>query len=125
MSSKLDGAVLKPFIFHFSVEGFVLKKLYVGNIPWAATEDDLRNFFAGVGTVKTVNIITDRDSGRSKGFCFVEIELENLDEALKLDGKEMGSPPRALKVNEAHPQQPRGNKPYGGAGGGGSNYGRR
>lgn len=101
----------------------MLKKLYVGNIPWTSSEEDLKNHFSGVGEVKSVSIIKDRDTGRSKGFGFVEIELENLDEALKLDGKEIGSPPRPLKVNEARPQEPRGNRSYGGGSGG--SYGRR
>jgi RNA recognition motif-containing protein len=94
------------------LEGFVLKKLYVGNIPWTATEDGIKNHFAKAGEVKTVNIIQDRDTGRSRGFCFIEVELENLDEVIRnFDGKEMGG--RALKVNEAREREPRGNRPSG------------
>lgn len=80
------------------------KKLYVGNISWNSTEDVVRDHFAQVGEVKSVNIITDRETGKSRGFCFVE--MENADEAIKqLDGKELDG--RALKVNEAKERGPR------------------
>lgn len=89
------------------------KKLYVGNISWNSTEDDVRKYFAQIGEVSSVNIITDKETGKSRGFCFVE--MENADEAIKqLDGKELGG--RALKVNEAREREPRsGGAPRGGS----------
>jgi RNA recognition motif-containing protein len=102
------------------LEGFVSSnKLYVGNIPGSATEEELKSYFSAVGEVKSVSIITDRDTGRSRGFCFVEMEYA--DEAItQLNGKEMGG--RALKINEAREREPRtgGSKSYGG----GKEYGR-
>jgi len=87
------------------------KKLYVGNIPWTATEETLKDYFSAIGEVKSVSIITDRETGKSRGFCFVE--MENADEAItQLNGKDMGG--RALKINEAREREPR-------SGGGGSN----
>ena len=86
------------------------KKLYVGNISWNSTEDDVRKYFAQIGEVKSVNIITDKETGRSRGFCFVE--MENAEEAIKqLDGKELGG--RALKVNEARERETRSGGSYG------------
>ena len=85
------------------------KKLYVGNLPWKSTEEEIAEHFGQFGEVKTVNIITDRESGRSRGFCFVE--MENADEAIeKLDGQDFQG--RELKVNEAQEKerQPRSNR---------------
>ena len=74
------------------------KKLYVGNFPYSTTEEDLRNIFAAHGEVHSINIIMDRQSGRSKGFGF--IEMENTEAAMaELDGKDLGG--RPLRVNEA------------------------
>jgi RNA recognition motif-containing protein len=87
------------------------KKLYVGNMPYETTEQDLQQMFGQYGTVVTVTIIKDRYSGRSKGFGFVEMEDDAAaDEAIRqLNGKEMGPDDRkrALVVNEARPMQPR------------------
>jgi len=84
-------------------------KLFVGGIAWSTTEDELRDFFAQVGKVLSVNIIKDKMTGKSKGFGFVEMESE--DEAKKaiaeLNGKDLGG--RNLTVNEARPQAPRDN----------------
>lgn len=91
--------------------------LYVGNLPYTITEDDLRQAFAAYGEVESVNVITDKFSGQSKGFGFVEMPKNNeADAAIKgLNGTSMGG--RALKVNQA---QPRGSsRPSGGGGGGG------
>ncbi len=93
-------------------------KIYVGNLAYRTTEDDLREEFEKYGAVNQVDIITDRESGRSKGFGFVEM-LDN-DEANKaieaLDGATVGE--RTLKVNEARPKTPRpGGGGYGGGGG--------
>lgn len=81
--------------------------IYVGNIPYAATEDDLKKLFQEYGPVATVTIIRDRDDGRSKGFGFVEMEnQEDGEQAIEaLDGQEMMG--RPLKVNEARPREQR------------------
>ncbi len=95
------------------------KKLYVGNIPFTATEDELRAVFEQHGGVSSVNVITDRDTGRSRGFAFVEMDDASAAEAAMraLDGTDMGG--RSLRVNEA--QERRG----GGGGGGGFRRGGR
>jgi RNA recognition motif-containing protein len=93
------------------------KKLFVGSLAWGVTDDQLRDFFAAVGTVTSAKVIIDRDTNRSKGFGFVE--MENDDEALKaidqLNGKELEG--RAIVVNEARPQENRERRPYNGGGG--------
>jgi len=80
-------------------------KLYVGNLPYSTTDDDLRTLFAEVGTVKSAMVITDRDTGRSKGFGFVELaSQEEAQKAIsKFDGYQMDQ--RALKVNLARPRE--------------------
>lgn len=92
------------------------KKLYVGNLPFSATEESLSETFSQCGTVDSVKIITDRDSGRSKGFGFVEMSSDDeAQEAIsRFNGSEMGG--RPLTVNEAKPMAPRENR--GGGGGG-------
>jgi len=81
-----------------------VKKIYVGNLSWNTTEDSLREHFAAVGTVHSVSVITDRDTGRSRGFAFVEMDDEGAARAIKeLDGGELDS--RALRVNEAQERQ--------------------
>lgn len=97
------------------------KKLYVGNLPFSATEDTLAEAFAECGTVDSVKIITDRDTGRSKGFGFVE--MSNDDEAQEAIKKFNGFQyeGRPLTVNEAKPMAPRENR--GGFGGGGGGRG--
>jgi RNA recognition motif-containing protein len=78
------------------------KKLYVGNLSFQTTETELKDLFAQSGQVATVNIITDRDTGRSKGFGFVEME-EGADHAIaQLNGKDFNG--RSLTVNEARPK---------------------
>lgn len=80
--------------------------IYVGNLPWSATEDEVRDLFAPHGTVESVRLITDRDTGRARGFGFVEMDDEGAKAAIQnLDGTEMGG--RALKVNESKPREPR------------------
>lgn len=80
--------------------------IFVGNLPWSASEDELRDLFEAHGNVDSVRIITDRDTGRSRGFGFVEMDDEGADEAIQaLDGTEMGG--RPLKVNQAKPREPR------------------
>lgn len=90
------------------------KKLYVGNLPFSATEDELRDLFERHGSVDSIKLIMDRDTGRPRGFAFVEMsEPSGGSDAIRaLDGSQFGG--RALKVNEAQ-DKPR---PNGGAGGG-------
>jgi RNA recognition motif-containing protein len=83
------------------------KKLYVGNLPFSATEDSLREAFLQFGTVESVNIITDRDTGQSKGFGFLELatQQEAASAITKMNGSEMDG--RTLKVSEAQAKVPR------------------
>ncbi len=77
-----------------------MARIYVGNLPWSATEEELRDVFSPFGDVQSVAIITDRETGRSRGFGFVEMDDAGAREAIeKADGKEMGG--RPLRVSEA------------------------
>jgi len=91
------------------------KKIYIGNLPFSSTEDELRTVFERHGRVDSVNVITDRDSGRPRGFAFVEMdEASAADDAIRaLDGSELGG--RSIRVNEAQDRS-------GGGGGGGGGY---
>ena len=91
------------------------KKLYVGGLPYSTTEDELRDAFAGAGSVTSATIIMDRMSGRSKGFGFVEMSAdEEAQKAIDMwNGKDFGG--RTLTVNEARPMEER---PRNGGGGG-------
>jgi len=93
-------------------------KLFVGGLSWDTTDDSLRTFFATIGTVTSAKIITDKFSGKSRGFGFVEMGSD--DEAKKaiaeLNGKTLDG--RAIVVNEAKPMAPRENRGFGGGGGG-------
>lgn len=84
------------------------RKLYVGNLPYSASQESLQEAFGQCGTVESATVITDRDTGQSKGFGFVEMSSES--EAQKaiqdLNGKEIDG--REIKVNEAKPKAPRG-----------------
>ncbi len=85
------------------------KNIYVGNLPWSTTEEELREAFAQYGEVVSAKIITDRETGRSRGFGFVEIEGDGAAEAIAaLDGSMMDG--RTLKVNEARPRPERQNR---------------
>ncbi len=89
-------------------------KIYVGNLPWSTTDSDLEELFNGVGAVISARVITDRESGRSRGFGFVEMSQEDGQKAIaEINGQQIES--RALKVNEANEQQPR--QSSGGGGG--------
>ncbi|MGE5599845.1 MAG: RNA recognition motif domain-containing protein [Bacteroidota bacterium] len=80
------------------------KTLYVGNLPWSTTEEDLADFFRPVGEVRGTRIITDRDSGRSRGFGFVEVNDEDVERVIaEMNGKNLGG--REIIVNEAKPRQ--------------------
>jgi RNA recognition motif-containing protein len=93
------------------------KKLYVGNLPFSANDDSLRQIFEQVGAVESAKIITDRDTGRSKGFGFVEMsnDQEAADAITRFHGADYEG--RAMTVNEARPMAPRDSR--GGGGGGG------
>lgn len=99
------------------------KKLYVGNLPFSATDQILFDTFAQCGTVESAKIITDRDSGRSKGFGFVEMstDAEAADAIAKLNGADYEG--RTMTVSEARPMAPRENRGGGFGGGGGGRGG--
>jgi len=102
-------------------------KLYVGNLPYSTTEDDLRSLFGQAGTVKSVSLITDRESGRSKGFGFVEMEsADEAEQAISmLNGSDLNG--RALTVNIARPREERPRRSFnrsGSGGGGNRNFNR-
>ena len=94
------------------------KKLYVGNLSFQTTSQDLQQLFGQAGTVESASVIEDRDTGQSKGFAFVEMSTDEEAAAAieQFNGKEVGG--RALKVNEARPRENRG-----GGGGGGRGFG--
>jgi RNA recognition motif-containing protein len=94
------------------------KKLYVGNLAFQTTSQDLQDLFAQAGTVESASVVEDRDTGQSRGFAFVEMSTDE-EAATAIDqfnGKEVGG--RMLKVNEARPRENRG-----GGGGGGRGFG--
>ena len=98
------------------------KKLYVGNLAFATTSDDLRDAFSEYGTVSSATVITDRETGRSRGFGFVEME-DGAEQAIEaMNGKDLGG--RTLNVNEARPREDRRGGGGGGYGGGGGGRGR-
>jgi RNA recognition motif-containing protein len=96
------------------------KKLYVGNLPYSVTDSDLQQMFEAYGAVQSAQVIMDRDTGRSKGFGFVEMGTEAEAQAAiaALNGKDSGG--RSLTVNEARPKEGGGG---GGRSGGGGGYG--
>lgn len=103
------------------------KRLYVGSLPYDTTEEQLQTMFAAHGNVESTKIITDRDTGRSKGFGFVEMSDDAAAQAAvqKLNGSQMGS--RTIIVNEARPMEQRTSSGGGrggfGGGGGRGGYG--
>jgi RNA recognition motif-containing protein len=103
------------------------KKLYVGNLDYGVTDGDLEKMFAAHGTVESAQVIMDRDTGRSKGFGFVEMKSDQEAQAAiaALNGQQSGG--RSLTVNEAKPREDRGGRGgsggRGGYGGGGGGYG--
>jgi RNA recognition motif-containing protein len=95
-----------------------MTKIYVGNLPFSATDADVRNLFSQHGTVESVSLPTDRETGRPRGFGFVEMSQADASRAIQaLNGQDMGG--RPLRVNEAQ------DKPRGGGGGGGGGGGYR
>ncbi|MEW6737293.1 MAG: RNA-binding protein [Acidobacteriota bacterium] len=97
-----------------------IMKLYVGNLSYATTEGDLNNLFSQAGTVESARVVTDKDTGQSRGFGFVEMASRSEGEAAisLLNGREING--RALKVNEAKPPESRSNdrRKFGNSGGG-------
>ncbi len=100
-------------------------KIYVGGLPYAATEQQLSDLFAAHGAVESARVITDKFTGQSRGFGFVEMaSAEDAQKAISaLNGSEMGG--RTLTVNEARPQEPRFGGGGGGQGRGGDRFGNR
>jgi len=81
-----------------------MKRMYVGNLPYSSSEEEVRELFEQFGEVKSVSLIQDRETGRSRGFGFVEMTEENADKAMtSLNGTEFGG--RTLRVNEARPRR--------------------
>jgi RNA recognition motif-containing protein len=96
------------------------KNIFVGSLAWATTSEGLEQAFAQFGTVTSAKVITDRETGRSKGFGFVEME-SGADEAINaLNGSDLDG--RQIVVNEARPREPRSGGGYGGGGGGRGRY---
>lgn len=82
------------------------KSIYVGNLPWSATEEQVQELFSAHGNVISVKLITDRETGRARGFGFVEMEDADAASAIEaLDNSSYGG--RTLRVNEARPREPR------------------
>lgn len=95
-------------------------KLFVGGLPFAMTDEELNELFAAHGTVASAVVIKDRDSGRSKGFGFVEFENDEEGKAAEkaLNGTQQGT--QTISVSEARPREERPRRDYGGGGGGGN-----
>lgn len=82
------------------------KSIYVGNLPWSATEEQVKDLFAEYGNVISVKLVSDRETGRARGFGFVEMEDADAENAIEaLDNYSFGG--RTLRVNEAKPRAPR------------------
>lgn len=121
MAGGTNGGVLTGKASQHISEGKRVKKIFVGNFSFSTTDADLRQWFAPFGAVDSATVVTDRDTGRSRGFGFVEMPNNNEAEAAiaALNGKDSGG--RALTVNEARPKTERSG---GGGGRGGSRFSR-
>lgn len=97
-------------------------KLFVGGLPFSTSDDELAEAFASFGTVASAKVITDRDTGRSKGFGFVEFESDDEGKAAEagMNGKELGG--RTVTVNQARPREERPRREFGGNGGSNGNW---
>jgi len=80
----------------------VSKTIYIGNIPWSLSEDQLKEYFSKHGQVLSARIITERATGRSKGYGFIEVSAESAEKIIELNGTEMDG--RKLVINEAKPR---------------------
>ena len=100
-----------------------MKKLYVGNLSFHTTEDQLRGLFAPYGQIDSVSLVTDRDTGQSRGFCFVEVADDAAAERAigELNGQDVDG--RTLNVNEARPREERGQRGQRSGGGGRGGFG--
>jgi hypothetical protein len=114
--------------YEYLEESFMGNKLYVGNLPYSFRDEDMQQAFSQFGNVSSAKVMMERDTGRSKGFGFVEMGSDaEAQAAIKgMNGQNMGG--RDLVVNEARPMEPRpprsgGGGGYGGGGGGGGGYG--
>jgi RNA recognition motif-containing protein len=107
IESKASTHCSRLAVSFIVIGGIMGRKLYVGNLPYSVTEHTLQATFSQHGTVETVNLITDRDTGQSKGFGFVEMrtDAEARTAISELNGTELEG--RAMKVNEAKPQERR------------------
>lgn len=106
--------LIKPETRHIGEK--TVKKLYVGNLPFTATEDEITQAFGEHGTVHSVALINDRETGRPRGFGFIEVDDDSAQAMISaMDGKELGG--RALRVNEAQDRPRRNTGGYGGGGG--------
>lgn len=96
-------------------------KLFVGGLPFSTTDDELKDLFGAHGNVSYAKVITDRDTGRSKGFGFVEFENDDEGKAAEkaMNGSDVGG--RSITVNEARPREERPKRDFGGNGGGNRN----
>jgi RNA recognition motif-containing protein len=111
--SKLQRLVTKNFS-----EKSGMTTIYVGNLPFTATEDEVRGLFERYGKVDSVKLINDRETGRPRGFAFVDMAAGEAQNAIQqTNGFQMGG--RPLRVNEAQERAPRSKPPGGGGGGGG------
>ncbi len=99
-----------------------MAKLYVGNFPFSTTDAELRQLFSEHGTVESISMVTDRDTGQPRGFAFVQMSQADASRAIQsLNGKDLGG--RALRVNEAQDKPRSGSRPGGGGfQGGGRRY---
>jgi cold-inducible RNA-binding protein len=105
------------------VKVHLVQKIYVGNLPFSATEQQVEELFAAYGEVVSVALPTDRETGRPRGFGFVEMSNEDATKAIAaLNGKDFGG--RQLNVNEARPREAGAGRGFGGGGGGGGYGGR-
>jgi RNA recognition motif-containing protein len=90
-----------------------MKTIYVGNLPFSSTQAEISDLFGRYGTVHSVNVINDKETGRPRGFAFVEMDPEEAVKAIDaLNGSELGG--RSLRVNEARSREDRGNRGGGG-----------
>ena len=115
-STNQEAGTDCPFFFFLVTRVFAVTKLYVGNLPFTATDEAVRALFSKHGTVEKVSLITDRDTGRPRGFGFVEMSNADASRAMQaLNGTDFDG--RALKVNEAQDRERSGGGGGGGRGG--------